>query len=152
MSYKYKCKAWVPAKRDEVFEFFSNAENLEHLTPSWLNFQILTPCPIELRQGALIDYRLRIHWIPVRWRTEISLWEPPFRFVDTQLKGPYRSWVHEHRFVDEGSGTSIEDEVNYDFFGGPLLHRYLVRPDIEKIFSYRQEQIQKIFDSSARSS
>ena len=130
----------------EVFEFFSDARKLEAITPPWLNFSIQTPMPIEMHEGALIDYRLKIRKVPVRWRTEISAWQPPFRFVDEQRRGPYSKWVHEHVFTPLDGGTLVEDRVRYRVPGGPLIHRFFVKPDLEKIFGFRQDTLREIFD------
>lgn len=99
----------LPCPRAEVFDFFADAWNLEQITPPWLKFQVITPRPIEMHSGALIDYRLRLHGLPIRWRTEIRDWDPPFRFTDRQVRGPYRYWVHEHTFADEGDETLMRD-------------------------------------------
>ena len=102
---------WLPRPREDVFRFFSDAANLDALTPPWLHFQILTP-DVPLRAGARIDYRLRLYGIPIRWQSEISVWEPPHRFVDEQRRGPYRSWVHEHRFTPLAGGRTLaEDQI-----------------------------------------
>lgn len=143
--FQYDSLVSLKQPREEVFGFFADAMNLEALTPPWLHFKILTPMPIKIDEGTLIDYRLKIHGLPVRWRTEIVSWEPPFRFVDMQLRGPYRTWVHEHRFLETESGTSMIDTVNYDVLGGRLIDRFFVRPDIEKVFSYRRKKIMEIF-------
>ena len=100
--------------REQVCEFFADAGNLERITPPQLNFQIITPRPLDIGAGTLIDYWLRLRGLPLRWRTEISVWEPPFRFVDRQLSGPYKQWIHKHTFTELGpSETLIEDEVRY---------------------------------------
>ena len=93
----------------KVFDFFSKAENLDLLTPKWLRFEIVTPLPIEMKTGALIDYRLRLHGIRIRWRTQIALWDPPFRFVDAQVKGSYKLWIHEHSFEEKNGGTIVHE-------------------------------------------
>jgi ligand-binding SRPBCC domain-containing protein len=108
-----------------------------------VGFEILTPQPIEMREGALIDYRIRLHGIPVRWRTRITVWDPPHRFVDEQVLGPYKLWRHEHRFEQNSEGTLMTDSIQYrialDWMpGSSLVHRFLVRPDLERIFSYRK--------------
>jgi ligand-binding SRPBCC domain-containing protein len=104
----------LPRPREEVFAFFADAKNLELITPAQLNFKITSPQPIELKKGALIDYQLSLHGIPMNWRTEITAWDPPNRFVDTQLKGPYSQWIHTHIFTaDDANTTLIEDEVRY---------------------------------------
>lgn len=142
-----KAEMVVQSPIDKVFDFFSSAENLEAITPPWLNFRILTPLPLEMKQGALLDYKIRLHMIPIRWRTEIAKWQPPHRFVDQQLKGPYKRWWHEHTFVDLGQGrTLVRDEVHYIPRGGGLIHRLMVKPDLKKIFAYRQQELAKIFD------
>lgn len=136
---------WLARQPEEIFPFFAEAENLEKLTPPWLNFQILTPVPIEMRQGTLIDYRIGIRGIPLRWRTEICEWQPPGRFVDRQLRGPYRHWEHEHTFCAKEGGTLVGDHVKYSVLGGWLTDRLLVRRDLERIFDYRQQQMRLIF-------
>ena len=133
--------------REEVFDFFADAGNLERITPPELKFHIVTPQPIAIQKGALIDYELRMRGIPVSWRTEISLWKPPFKFVDQQLRGPYRQWIHTHTFTDLGSGqTLIEDEVRYRLPLEPLgdIAHFLVRRELEYIFDYRQNAVNQI--------
>lgn len=132
----------VPAPIGEVFDFFSDARNLEQITPPWLKFEVLTPDPIEMRPGTLIDYRLRIRGVPVRWQSEISTWEPPFRFVDEQRRGPYKTWHHEHTFEEIEGGTLIRDDVRYvgpGWFLEPLVNRFFVERDVQRIFGYRRE-------------
>ena len=131
-----------------VFNFFSDARNLELLTPPMLSFSTLTESPIVMKVGALIDYRLKIRGIPLRWRTEITAWDPPHRFEDTQLKGPYRQWIHEHRFCKEGDGTRMEDIVRYKVFGGRLVNRLFVAPDVLRIFNYRNQTLQEHLQNS----
>jgi ligand-binding SRPBCC domain-containing protein len=143
--FRFETSVWLPRPRGEVFAFFADAANLEAVTPPWLNFHILTPPPIVLRAGALIDYRLRVHGVPLRWRTRIAAWEPPFRFVDEQLRGPYRRWVHEHAFEERDGGTLCRDRVDYDVLGGRLVERLFVRRDVEKIFAYRKERLVEMF-------
>ena len=124
-----------------MFDFFSRAENLERLTPSSLRFRILTPTPIEMREGALIDYQLRLNGIPLKWRSLISTWDPPNVFVDTQLKGPYKQWIHTHRFTAlDAERTLIEDEVRYRLPFGPFgaIALPIVRKQVEGIFDYRE--------------
>lgn len=146
VGYHLRAEVIVESPIDEVFHFFSSAENLESITPPWLNFRIVTPMPIEMRRGALLDYKIRLHMIPIRWRTEIADWQPPFKFVDQQLKGPYKRWWHEHTFEDLGNGlTLVRDEVHYIPRGGSLLHRLMVKPDLKRIFTYRQQQLAEHF-------
>jgi ligand-binding SRPBCC domain-containing protein len=139
--FDYRGELSIAAGRDEVFPFFSDAANLEMLTPPWLNFRIVTAPPVQMR----VDYRLRVHGFPVRWRTLITCWEPPFRFVDEQLQGPYRVWVHEHTFEQKGGRTLARDHVRYAPPGGWLIDRLLVRRDIERIFAYRTEALRLRF-------
>jgi len=138
---------WVPNPISEVFDFFSRAENLERITPPWMQFKILTPLPITMKPGATIAYALRVHGIPMRWLTEIERWNPPFEFVDVQAKGPYKLWRHTHRFSEVRGGTLIEDVVEYALpFGwiGRLVHRLQVSRDLAKIFDYRTQRVQAL--------
>ncbi len=130
---------------NDVFPFFSEARNLEELTPAWLRFQVLTPSPIEMAVGAKIDYRLRLRGIPISWQSEITAWEPPVRFVDQQRRGPYRLWIHEHHFREANGMTFAEDFVQYAVPGGWIANRLLVRRDMCRIFEYRREKLRQIF-------
>lgn len=138
----------LPRPIDEVFEFFSDATNLQRITPDWFDLRILTPLPIEMREGALIDYKLKIQGVPVRWRTRIAAWEPPHRFIDEQLKGPYTLWVHEHRFEPIPGGTRMYDEVTYLAAAGPLsswITRAFAKPRVESLFDSRSVTMREIF-------
>jgi ligand-binding SRPBCC domain-containing protein len=135
----------LPHPPADVFPFFADAGNLERITPPWLRFRIRTPLPIDMHVGALIEYSLRVHGLPVRWRTEITAWEPPARFVDEQLRGPYRWWVHEHRFEPAEGGTLATDRVEYGVPGGQLANRVLVGRDLQRIFAYRQGVLREEF-------
>lgn len=131
-----------------VFDFFSKAENLNLITPPELNFKILTPLPIEMKKGTVIDYKIMLNGLPFSWKTEITVWEPPFRFVDTQLKGPYKVWIHEHTFTETPQGTVIKDSVDYlpkGWIAEPLIHNFFVRKRLEHIFDYRQKKLTLIF-------
>lgn len=144
----FRAEQYVPRPLDEVFEFFSKAENLQQLTPAWLHFRILEVEPSPVRKGTLIRYSLRWRIFPIHWTTEIVEWEPPHRFVDVQLKGPYKLWHHEHRFAAEGSGTRISDEVQYLLpFGalGSIAHSLKVKKDVETIFAYRKDAVRQLF-------
>jgi ligand-binding SRPBCC domain-containing protein len=144
----FRTEILLPRPRDEVFPFFADAMNLEEITPPWLRFSILTEPPIVMEVGALIDYRLKLRGIPIRWRTEITAWEPPHRFVDRQVKGPYRRWIHTHRFEETADGTRVIDEVDYSVPGFWIVDRLFVRRDVEKIFSYRHEVLAERFSGS----
>jgi ligand-binding SRPBCC domain-containing protein len=145
-TYQLQTQLWLPRPREEIFRFFSDPKNLQRLTPPWLHFEMLTPKSIEMHAGTLLDYRLRLHGIPIRWQSEIAVWDPPCRFVDQQTRGPYRLWVHEHTFAAENGGTAVGDDVRYVALGGALIHRLFVAPDLAKIFRYRQEILQQFFN------
>ena len=148
--FTFSSEQWLPRPPPQGFNFFSDAFNLEAITPGFLRFEVLTPRPIQMRAGTLIDYKLRIRGFPIRWRTLISAWEPPYRFVDKQLRGPYRQWIHEHTFEEIDGGTLMRDKVSYAVLGGALVEGWLVRPDIEKIFAHRTRQIEALLPGPAR--
>ncbi len=135
----------LPAPRDEVFKLFSDAFNLERLTPPWLNFSVITTAPIHMQVGTLIDYRLKIHGIPLNWQSRIGCWEPPIKFSDNQVRGPYRYWEHLHVFEDDGDGTICRDEVQYGIWGGSVIHSLFVKRDLTEIFTYRSQVLHQIF-------
>jgi ligand-binding SRPBCC domain-containing protein len=136
----------LPRPPGEVFPFFADALNLERITPPWLGFRVVTPEPIEMRRGTPIAYRLRLHGIPLSWHTEIVQWDPPRRFVDVQVSGPYRLWHHTHSFEPSGEGTVTRDVVRYALPLGPLgeiAHLVLVRRDLEAIFDFRAAEVER---------
>lgn len=152
MTMLLETRQWLPRSVEEVFDFFADAANLNDITPPWLGFRILTPQPVEMQAGALIDYRIRLRGVPIRWRTEITCWEPPVRFVDEQIHGPYRLWRHEHTFHAENGGTWVEDRVEYrlllgDWLPGHIAHRLWIRPELDRIFAYRQQRMRLRFGS-----
>jgi ligand-binding SRPBCC domain-containing protein len=137
----------VEAPPDEVFAFYSHARNLETLTPPWLRFEVLTPEPIEMRRGTLIEYRLRLHGLPLLWVSRIEEWEPGRRFVDRQLRGPYRVWRHLHEFDARPEGTLVRDTVDYALPLGPLgelAHAAFIRRDLDRIFDFRRDRIARL--------
>ena len=134
----------ISLPRSEVFPFFADALNLQAITPPWLRFRIVTPPPIVMRRGTLIDYRLRLRGVPVRWTSEITAWEPPSRFVDEQRRGPYRRWIHEHTCAEHDGQTVMCDRVDYLVPGGRLVDRLLVKRDLERIFAYRKARIAEL--------
>ncbi len=148
-TFSYRDELTLHKPLAEVFDFFARAANLERLTPDWLRFEILTPGPIEMKVGAQIDYRIKWRGIPMRWRTEIEAWDPPRRFVDRQLRGPYRLWRHEHLFETRGYGTAVIDQVEYAPFGGAIANRLAVARDVRRIFRYRHQALQHIFDRTS---
>jgi ligand-binding SRPBCC domain-containing protein len=144
----------VPRDRNRVFPFFEKAENLALITPRWLAFQILTPTPVRMAEGRIIDYRIRVFGLPVHWRTLISRYEPPLCFVDEQLVGPYGYWRHLHRFEAVAGGTRLIDEVEYRlpaWLAGPagdFVNRIQVRPQVEEIFGYRRQILADMFGNA----
>jgi ligand-binding SRPBCC domain-containing protein len=137
----------VAASLHDTFAFFTDAANLERLTPPWLNLQILTPMPLVLGPDAEIDYRMRLYGFSIPWRSRIGVWEPGVRFVDWQVFGPYRWWRHEHRFEPVAGGTLAVDDVEY-VPRARWLSVALVRRDLERIFTYRQNAMREIFGRS----
>jgi len=138
----------IPRPRDEVFAFFADAANLQAITPDWLHFRFVTPLPIEMRPGALIEYRIKLLGMPLSWQTRIEQFEPPFRFVDTQLRGPYAHWHHTHTFEEVPAGTQMTDHVEYRLPLGPLgtcAHALFVRRMLKQIFDYRYKIIERQF-------
>jgi ligand-binding SRPBCC domain-containing protein len=136
---------------EQVFPFFSDAHNLEKITPPWLKFNVLTPGPIEMRPGAHIKYRLRLRGLPISWESEIMEWNPPHGFVDEQVRGPYRRWHHEHRFEVHDGGTGVNDRVEYSVWGGSIVNALLVQRDIRKIFEFRRQKLAEWSLQDARS-
>jgi ligand-binding SRPBCC domain-containing protein len=146
--YELKRNTTIPASLDEVFSFFSEAENLNAITPPWLYFKILTPLPIKMKKNALIDYSIKLLGLQMTWKTEISDWQPPHRFTDRQIKGPYRVWEHAHIFEERGGETQMEDVIRYavpGFVLSPLIHFLFVRPRLERVFDFRETAILEYF-------
>ncbi len=141
-------EVWLPVPRQRVFAFFAEAENLQALTPEWLGFTILSPRPITMGRNTIIDYRISLRGIPMKWRTDIIVWEPPDLFVDSQVRGPYKRWVHTHQFSETDGGTLVEDTVDFDMFGGRLMLWYVAR-DLRRIFTYRHDALRRSFDLPA---
>jgi ligand-binding SRPBCC domain-containing protein len=149
-TYQLIREQWVPQTLDQAFAFFSRPENLQEITPGWLDFHIARVEP-QLHTGSLIEYRLRWHGIPMRWTSEIIEWSPPHRFIDNQIRGPYARWHHEHRFTAENGGTRIRDEVQYALpFGiaGQFAHWLRARRDVEAIFEFRQKRLRELLGES----
>ena len=129
---------------DRAFEFYADALNLEAITPAWLRFEVVTPGPVAMAEGTRLEYRLRLHGLPVRWLTRIEAWEPPLRFVDVQVRGPYRLWHHTHSFEPDGDGTIMRDRVRYALplgWLGELAKRRFVSRDLDRIFDHRMRAI-----------
>lgn len=146
--YRLEREQLILAPRSDVFEFFSKAENLQLMTPPFLSFGILTPLPIEMKRGQFIEYRIGLGGVPMNWLTEISEWQPPDRFVDEQLRGPYRYWHHTHEFREAEGGTLMLDTVEYELPLGPLgslAHALMVRSVLRRIFDFRRQAVQTAF-------
>ena len=129
---------------DEVFSYFSDAHNLVEITPPKMKLVVLTPHPIEMQIGTLIDYRVKLKGIPIRWQSEITEWDPPHKFVDEQRKGPYRAWIHTHIFDEVDQGTIVRDRVEYAVLGGQIVDKLFVGPDLQRIFEYRSKRLREI--------
>ena len=145
----------LPGAPEDVFPFFADARNLEAITPPLLRFEVVTPEPIDMRVGTLIQYRLKLHGVPVRWLTSIQAWEPPYRFVDVQVSGPYALWHHTHEFVRDGDTTVMTDVVRYAIGFGPLgelAHRLFVRRDVAAIFDFRHDELRRSMSADRPSS
>lgn len=140
----------VPRRLDDVFPFFAEAGNLQRITPPELSFHIETPLPVKMDTGVLLDYRLRLAGVPFRWRSRISLWDPPFRFLDEQLTGPYAEWVHLHTFERVPEGTRVRDRVRYRLPLHPasVLATPLITRQLHRIFSFRERAIQEILGAA----
>lgn len=138
----------LPHPVEKVFDFFSKAENLGRITPPSMHFRVLTPGPIAIATGTLIDYELRVFFFRLRWRTEIVNWDPPHQFVDSQLRGPYRVWVHTHRFMPTSKGTAVLDDVRYELPFSPLgdVAYPLVRLQLDRIFAFRASTVRRLLD------
>lgn len=147
--HRFEADQFLPRPIDEVFAFFSSEKNLEQITPPWLGFRVLGSSTPEIQQGTLIDYRLSLFGVPMRWRTLIERWEPGRCFVDRQLKGPYALWHHTHTFTSvEGGGTQMHDVVRYQLplgLLGDLSAHWLVRQQVRAIFAYRRKVITRLF-------
>ena len=141
----FQSELWLPQSREEVFAFFSDAQNLDLITPPWLRFRTITQGSGEMRLDMVMDHRLCLYGFPLRWRSKITEWDPPARFVDEQIRGPYRLWVHEHRFEKRNGGTLVFDHVRYAVLFDSLIQHLFIRPDIERIFAYREQKLREIF-------
>lgn len=149
--YRLQASTVVHRPVDRTFEFFANAENLDAITPPWLQFRITTPLPIEMGEGTVIDYALKLHMFPVRWQSRIENWLPNSSFTDVQVLGPYRSWRHTHTFTELSSGlTLVKDKVVYRVPGGALVHRLVVRRDVLRIFRFRQKRLAELLEPDSK--
>ncbi len=146
-TYRLEREQWLPKAVDEVYSFFSRPENLQVITPRWIDFRMVET-PEALAAGSLIRYRLGWRGLPIRWTTEISEWNPPHGFVDRGISGPYPPWNHEHWFVAHDGGTTMRDRVTYALpFGwaGRVAHWVVVKRDLETMFDFRAEAMRQLF-------
>lgn len=135
----------LPYPREQIFRFFSDARNLGRLTPTWLRFSIRSDLPIEMGEGTVIRYSIRIRGVPVGWVSEITEWRPPVEFCDVQRHGPYRFWIHRHIFESVPDGTRVIDRVDYDVPGGAVVNRLFVAGELRRIFAYRKAKLVEQF-------
>jgi ligand-binding SRPBCC domain-containing protein len=148
----YKSTTLIRRPLNEVFEFFSKAENLNEITPPMLRFKILSPLPIEMKKGTLIDYSIVMHGIPFKWKTKITDWNPGVSFTDEQLKGPYRVWRHQHVFAAEGEFTRMTDIVYYlspGWIFEPLIEKFFIKKKVKEIFSFRELKLKQLFPENS---
>lgn len=146
-TYILEREQWLPRTVNEAYSFFSRPENLQLITPSWLDFRMVQ-APEVLAAGSLIHYRLRWHGMPIRWTTEIIEWNPPHGFVDRAVSGPYALWNHQHWFVAEDGGTTMRDRVTYGLplgWAGSIANWVVVKRDTEKLFDFRAEAMRRLF-------
>ena len=151
-TYRIEQEQWIPKGRKDVFKFFSDAFNLQALTPSFLNFRILTAPPIDIQEGTLIDYKISLFGIPMKWKTRIERFETDTMFVDQQIRGPYSLWHHTHTFEDSDDGTLMRDIVDYRLPFGPLgllAHTLFVRRTLKRIFQYRYDSLERLMGEIA---
>ncbi len=142
--FSFDSEQWINLPSREVFPFFADPRNLEAITPPWLRFELKARGNLEMRRGLKIDYRLRLHGVPFSWQSEITVWDPPLRFVDEQVRGPYRLWRHDHRFEEKDGLTLVRDHVDYAVPGGWLVQNLVVGREVEKIFEFRRRTLEKI--------
>ena len=145
--FSFDSEQWISRPLGEVFPFFADPRNLETITPPWLRFELKARGNLEMRRGLKIDYRLRLHGIPFSWQSEITVWDPPVRFVDEQVRGPYRLWRHDHRFEQKDGRTLVRDHVDYAVPGGWLVQKLVVGREVNKIFEFRRRTLEKILRS-----
>jgi ligand-binding SRPBCC domain-containing protein len=148
--HKLETEQRVQRPLPEIFDFFARPENLQRITPPWLSFEIVGDPPAEVTPGLEIDYRLRVHGVPTKWRSSIDVFVPDREFIDRQLKGPYSVWIHHHQFEADGDATIIRDTVRYQIpfsVVGAAAHLLFVRRDLERIFAFRHRSVEEIFGS-----
>lgn len=137
---------YLPLSVEEVFAFFYDVGNMQRITPCEIDFRVMTPLPMEMKKGAIVDYRLRLFGVPFNWRSEITHWEPPRKFVDEEVFGPYKMWVHTHNFWSHGEGAVVEDEILYRLPLPPFgeIAYPLVWAELKRIMRYRRRMVRKL--------
>lgn len=153
-TYCFERQQFIARPLDEVFAFFSDASNLGLITPDWLHFRIFTPQPIAMQAGTLIDYQIKLFSVPMRWRTRIDYFDPPHQFIDRQVRGPYKFWLHTHEFKATDGGTLITDRVEYQLRLGPIgwiANKVFVARTLARIFDHRAETITRLLVVEDRS-
>ena len=149
-SYVLSMSTLLRRNQEDVFAFLSDAANVERITPSWVKYRIVTPMPVEMREGALFDYAMRIRCFRLKWRTEITEWSPPYSFADTQARGPFTEWRDRHVFTQvDAQTTVVRNEVVYRVPGGAPIHRLLVRRDLLRIYRHEQRMVHKLLEGEA---
>ena len=152
MQFTIERRQVVPMPLAETFAFYAEPRNLARITPRWLHFRMVCGESLTMRKGLRIHYRIRPFGIPQRWTSEITEFDPPHRFVDEQIEGPYRSWRHVHEFREVAGGTEIFDRVAYELPLGPLgriAHALVVRRQLQSIFGYRERTIARLFQAAS---
>ena len=146
-SYRLTMSTVVRRPLLQVFSFLSDATNLDDITPVWVKYRILTPMPLEMREGPTFDYAMRIRGFPVKWRTEITEWSPPYAFADTQVRGPFRTWRDRHVFTElDAKATLVRNDVHYSVSGGALAHRLLVRRSLMAVYRHEQQAMRRLIE------
>jgi len=147
--YVYKQQQKIGKPLADLFPFFEKPENLSLLTPKWLSFKIKSKEPLSMKEGARFEYTIKLFGIPMHWETLITKYEPPFQFVDEQLKGPYKVWIHTHSFIENNEQVLMTDEVKYDLYGGFLkgiINHFFIKHSIKQIFRFRKAAITEFFN------
>jgi ligand-binding SRPBCC domain-containing protein len=151
MTHSFESEVFINQPIKTVFDFFCKAENLDKITPKWLKFEIITKLPININEGTFIDYKIKFRGIPIKWKSEITQWNPPHSFQDIQRNGPYKTWEHLHIFKEDNGGTLVKDKVVYKskgWFLEPIINKFFVKRDIQRIFDFRIQVLKDIFEGN----
>ena len=142
-----ECRVRLPTPPEVVFAFLSDPANLLRLTPPWMRVETVPPVPAALGAGVEFAHRVRTRGVTLRWQSRIELWDPPRRFIDIQVRGPFRSWRHEHSVAPADGGSELLDRVRYSVWGGRWVDRWVVRPDLDRMFAFRSRRLAELFGS-----